>query len=397
MRALLVATALVVAALAGCAAPVEAPTNATAVVAAPADGLLASPEGLAPARFADVDPVDRTLWLNGTFKLQDASRPPQVPGLLPAPATAIAQLDLTSDVPVGIPSTLFARVDMPLAQGDFDLWFEVSSEEWRTGGGCQPRGGFSEAARGLVHQADPVRMSLFYDEAEPAAEVPYSVLVRVQADPTVAPGGMSVALEVPAGTSSIVVEPVGEPRDGCMFDLETPNLMLWAPDDAFLGHRELPEGRTTVELPHAEGGEYVLLLSQGGRGLRVHAPPGSTLRALAQEFGQSEPHAGGPDGVEWTFEQPRVPTLAGMTFDSPAVAKDVTFSYASPGTTFFEGTFEGEWVTANAAQIQSGFWFDSAFGVPGLEAGTYTGRVKFGQGAGPDAVQVRDVFAYWVR
>lgn len=43
------------------------------------------------------------------------------------------------------------------------------------------------------------------------------------------------------------------------------------------------------------------------------------------------------------------------------------------------------------------FWLDSAFGVPGLEAGTYTGRVEFAQGAGAEPLAVSDIAAYWVR
>ena len=396
MRSWIVAAALLVA---GCATPAEPAVEANASEPTPSAGSVPSPPGLELARFAEGDAVDTTLWFNGTFKVHEARRAPQAPIPVASPVGAQVRFPLGDAIPVGYPSVVIAEVDMALAHGDVDLWVEIPDEDWRTGGACAPRGGYTRVEPGLVRsQGSDVMVTLTYDEAEPSGDVAYAVSARVRADPTVAPGGIPFALVVPPGTASVVVETVGERRD-CLFDLDTPNLMAWGPDDAFLGHRPLEDGRTSFPLADADGGEYVLLLSQGGRGLRVHAPPGASLRPLGVEWVVSEPHRGGaPDRVEWTADLPRVPMLAGTMFATPAVAQDVTVSYASPAGILVDGTFTGgPWVGNVPGYSSSSFWMDSGFGVPALAAGTHVGSVAFGRGAGPEPLQASDVAAYWVR
>lgn len=359
---------------------------------------------LLAARFPGVEASSEALYANGTLRLEQANRPPSAPAGSPA-ADSLVTVDVTKLVSRGVPAILVADVRSQMTRGNVYVWFSIPNDDFRNGAFGPSAGGAQHVEQGLVRvSGEPITLNLYYDEAEPAREVPYVLSARLAFDPEVVPGAFPVGLTLPEGSRNIDVELVGERRDFA-FDLEVPNLMLWGPDDAFLGHHALPTARTTIQLPaDAKGGEYVLLLSQGGRAMRVHAAGAqpAALRALPQSFVLSGEHSGGtPQKAEWTTTYDRVPVLAGIVFTPTSVSASLHVKLDGPAGTLMDGTADGPFFNTPPVPVvgglSSGGWWDSAYGVPGLAAGSYRGLVEAPQSAGADPVRARDVAAFWSR
>lgn len=393
--------------LAGCADPTPGAGTAAPAATTPApdavpEGAQPAPPGMVAARFADAEPRAESIWANGTLKPEQASRAPGAPIRSPL-TTPLVSLDVTDLVPRGVPVILVAEVQAAMTQGDVDIFFAIPPDDFRNGAFDAPRGGFTRAEQGLVRSGqDPVLLNLVYDEAEPAAEVPYTLFASVEFDPTVVRAAFPVGVTLPPGASEVVVELVGARRDFA-FDLDVPNLMVWAPDDSFVGHFPLREALNPIPLPSAEGGEHVLLLSQGGRSMRLltNGTVPAPLRAMPQTFHRSEPHADAtPQGVEWTTTYDRVPMLAGVVFEPTTLTPEVSVAITNAAGTLLEGTVAGPWVhvpQVPQAGLVTRFGWDSAYGVPGLAAGDHHVRVKGEGAAGIDAFQARDFAAFWSR
>lgn len=402
LRALLVVAFCLAA---GCASPSHdagGPATTPATGAVPTSGAPSAPGALVAARFAGVEAYDKTIWANGTLSPQQAFRPPGAPLGNPT-ATLAAEVDVTALAAPGIPVVLESDLKADMQHGSVYGFFTAPDGEFRNGAGRVTEPGHHHNEGGVVHAAGggKVVLDVFYDEAEPAPSVPYVLGIHTHVDPEIARAAFPVGVTVPAGVSSLTIELTGQKRTWA-FDLDTPNLMVWAPDDAFIGHFPLKDARTTLTLDKGPG-EYVLLLSQGGRAMRILAP-GPTplaLRAMPQKFEIGEPHTGStPQKAEWTRTYAKVPSLAGVIFTTSEVTPDVKVLVASPAGKVVDDSAAGPFVSAQLPTgdgFQSGFEWDSAYGVPGLVAGDYHVSVSAENAQGQQPILARDFAAFWSR
>lgn len=369
-------------------------------------GAVVSEDGtiLAPASFGAGELVDTTLWSNGTFTIAQHGRPvgllPGLPSEVVEPR-GVVRFDVTEHVPVGLPVRLIAEVDAQVGRGDVDLWPEIPDGEWRTGRWETPFGGWSRIEIGFTHLAPgPVAVLLAYDEMDEQAEFPYTLSVRIVADPELVVHGIVTGVTLPADPT-LRVELVDEPREGVT---EAPRLMVFSPDDEYLGAFPLDES-TSLDLPAGSpSGEYVLLLSQrSGRNARLLVGGGSaTLRAMEQEPAMGDVVLGDAAGhVRWSTTYDRVPLLAGLMFRSPNVAMNVLVRLTGPeGVLFEDRVDDGPWVGArlpDGSSFDNWFGWDSLYGAPGLAAGAYEGEVTFDHAAGHEPVEAHSMAAFYLR
>lgn len=391
---------------AGCLGP---SADEPAAAAAIPEGELArvAPDGtqLLPARFSDAPLVDEAVWTNGTFKVEQHGRlHGALPGVQVAEPTNVVRVDVSDKVPVGIPTRVIAEVDARTVDGDVDLWLEVGQGDWRTGNFDTPFGGWSRFEVGLVRStSDPVTVVLAYDEMDQQPEFPYTLLVRVVADPTLLVNGIVSAAELPTD-ARLGVELVGEPRDAEPFDRV--GLLVFGPDDDLVGVFPLDEtDLTTIALPAGSpAGEYVFMLSQGGRNARLLvAGANATLRPLDLEWTEGEIRTGDANGnIEWTFDHARVPLLVGVLFNQPNVAMALDLDLVAPdGTALIDARVEGgPWYSLTLPEdrgTESVWGWDSGWGAPGLGPGGYGATVRFEQGAGGQPIEALDFAAFYAR
>lgn len=398
---------VVVAILAGCMsdapdvdAAVAEDSNVPADAPRAADGTL-----LHVARIPDAESTDVAMWANGTFSAQDASRAHDLlPGAGVTGSEGLILHDITSMVPRGVPVRIFAEVTSEMAQGDLDLFLNVPQGEWRTGNFFAPYGGASSFEVGVVHvSTEPIEVGLAYDVAEPAAEVPYTLMVRVIADPELLVNGIVAGVTLPAD-ARLDVELLGETRTNGP-EVEDVALMLYGPDDAFLGRFPLEGGTTSLALPAGSpAGEYVALLSQGGRNARllVQGEP-AAMRPLGLEWVNGEPVALDAQGRgSWTADYDRAPILVGVWFTSPNVARNVAFSVAGPEGPLFGASVASDvpWFSValpDGSGFSNGWGWDSLYGPPGLVAGTYTHEVAFETAGGAQPASAGSYAAFHAR
>jgi hypothetical protein len=386
---------------AGCSSPADDPQQPSPTLTPDTDASI--PAGLMAAVFPDAEAVDQTIWANGTLRPEQAGgiRTPAV-GLGRPGATIAASVDVTELAVSGSPIILEATLESTMDQGSAFVFFSIPDEEFRNNAFGDPVMGDHHVESGLVRRSnDPVLLNLYYEGLEPGAEVPYTLSAHVKTDPAVIRAAFPVGITVVNSTTNMTVDLLGEQRDWA-FDLDIPNLMLWAPDDTFLGHHALTEARTTIPLASGAG-EYVAMLSQGGRSMRILLPGSepATLRAMPQEFFVSEPHPGStPTRAEWTTTYEPVPVLAGLFWTPSTFTPDITVSLASPAGILLEGTAEGPWF--HVPQVPDGmlsafFGWDSAYAVPNLVAGDYDASITSERAVGAEPIQGSDFYAYWSR
>lgn len=357
------------------------------------------PAGLVAARFPGGATADRTIWANGTLRPEQANGVTGY-GILPRVGPPAATVDVTSLAIPGMPMLLEATLDSTMTQGAARLRFAIPREDARNNAYGLPEAGKHHAESGIVRTGDsPIVLNLFYSGAEPAAEVPYTLGIRARTDPTVIRGAFPVGITVPNGTQEMVVELVGERRDWG-FDPEVANLMLWSPDDSFLGHFALTQRQTAI--PLAGGGEYVAILSQGGRSVRIftEGTVPATLRALPQEFEVSDEHQGTPEQAEWTTIFARVPVLAGILVSPSAASPNLAMRLESQSGVLFDAVDEGPWF--NVPQVPDGtlatsLAWDSAYGMPNLASGEYRATVQADMAVGADPIRGQTFVIFWLR
>lgn len=362
-------------------------------------------DGLYHAMFANVAGFDKTDYFNGTLRLEQANTAPGAPVGAQPFEKSLVQFDVSDLIPKGVPIMLEARLQATMSQGDLQMWFSVPDGQNRHGGGSFERGGNKIALRGLVRSTDsPILLNLFYREAEPVPELPYTLSVRSAFDPTTARSAFPIGVTLPTGSSTMKVELVGEEYPWIQ-GRNAWNLMLWGPDDSFLGHHELAAPSTAIPLASSDGGEYVLMLQQGGRMLRILTPDApAALRALPQQFVFTEAQGTmSATSGEWTTTHEREPVLAGITFTGANIAAGIRASLVTPKGPLFEFAApagpETLFFNVNAADtgVSSIFEFDAGYATDNLVAGEYRASVAFDHGYGPDGVRAFNVAAFWQR
>lgn len=345
------------------------------------------PAGNALARFDLDEAVHKTLWANGTYQVQEHFFPvywvPGNAGLVPPPGIRI--LDISSEVPRGVPVRVIAEVNAEVTDGDVDLWINAPFNEVWSGTWDTPQGGFSRIELRFVHTTDdPVGVGLFYDEVDPSVEFPYTLRVDILAEPQLVLSAVGAAIDVPMDEAKLLVTVEETEPDSA--------LLVWEPDFELLGRFGLKEGTTEVPIPTS--GEHLLLLTQG-TGDAVVSVEGVTeaprLRAAQQEVVEFVGEAPSSP-VSWTFEAERAPIQMGFFGESGTVATDFTGSLSSPKGKLLDVQFEGgPWVRPFMG-FGIGEW--TLMGADGLVKGAYEANVAFAQAAGPDPIHYGHFIVY---
>lgn len=334
--------------------------------------------------------VDSTLWANGTYRVEEQGDWVGLArDLAGQPQAGLRWLDLSALVPLGVPARVVAEVDADVTRGDVDLWIDAPEEAWWAGDRDTPLGGWSRVEVTLLRTtSDPVRVGLYYDEAEPAAEFAYTLFAEVHADSDLLRPGVAAALEVPSEGARWTVEAETLREDAA--------LLVFDPDDAFVGRFALADGATEIALDEAPAGEYVVVLSEGAARARITVEGiAATLRPVGWEYVEKEGTTAADGKMRWTFSTDRVPIQAGIFFRSGAAANDVDVRLASPDRELVaERWTGGPWLNVDPV-FGSFFGWMTDVAAEGLVAGAYEASAEFGANAG-DASAVGG-FVHYVR
>jgi hypothetical protein len=361
--------------LAGCAGPAgigpEEPTLRASTAAAE----------WTPAAFVDAEPLDEIIWFNGSFLPHQARWPRTlVWGAAGLPNDSLRVLDLSGQVPAGVPIRLEADLRAQMEQGDLDVWVETGAGEFWTFDGQTPRGGTNQIDVGLVRRGDaPLRLVVQYDEPEPSATIPFSVRVRITAQPDRIMAGIPVAVDLMAGSVlNLTWLPARRDPDAARA------LLVYAPDHTLLA-RLHDEAAQAYELPpDAVPGRYVLVTAEGsGDALLAVAGPGAAslpLTALQGRVELGDPHVGNDREVRWSFDLAHVPLRVGFMARGPHAALDAQATLDAPGGRVVEfAAVGGPW-------ILPGFGFGTDVADERLGRGSYLAHLAFGQAAGAPVV-----------
>lgn len=343
------------------------------------------------------DATNTTLWANGSYEVSQSRFPV---GMTTEEATEDqpwqTRIDITDDVPRGGPVLVVAEVNAETTKGDWpvggdvDLWLETASENWISGEFDAPYGGYTRFEV-LVWRAtdDPIEVVLQYDESDSSGSFDYTLRVDLLSNPTLLPLDTPVAAALGTGSTATVTAEEG-----------TMDLLVWDPDDTFLGR--FSGGEVVLETSeNATAGDHVLMATGEASGFRVRtseadgaAEPG--LRMLGTAWEDHEWHRIEPDTqLTWDFEADRMPLRARIEIsnhedhftcmemhgrlDAPGGEEIIARDWDEPGCSGIGG-------------IRIGWWSD--FADPALASGTYTGTME---NSNTMNLQVRGGFLHYVR
>lgn len=285
--------------------------------------------------------------MNGSFAPHEACFPASCFTSLVTGDTPHQQvLDLTDDVPPGTPTWVRADLSweqtVPLAEvgSTVDIFLRTGDARVLSSDVSQDPTTQTGRLEALVlRQANgTVGIVVQYQFVDPDPEVTYTLQADVTADPALVPADIPVAFPHPGDGTGVRFTPAdGE---------GTVRLMLWGPDDGFVGHVEMDgSGGDEVALD-AGSGDYVAFVIEPDAG--VHAthvgasePPADAarLRVLETEVREGPAHEmPTTDEVTWSFEPERVPLGVGMWVagtDAFSVRVEVRGEIRSPNGTVF--------------------------------------------------------------
>ncbi len=239
-RLLLASTLAAFALLAGCAGPSASVGGAQPLLAE--DGSVLDVSGLHLVGNGLGAPLDHTVWANGTITTQDTC---DAGACIMDTSRAAHPIDLAAHMPPGVPVRVVveARYEPnPVRADNNDLWLDVPDGTYYAYEQESPEPGVLRVTA-IVRSAGQATAVFFTQSqgADPAA-TPYALFARVQAEPSLVPGGVPVALQMAAGDTLRL-------GSGGAF-------RLFGPDDqpvgAFAGNVTLPASART--------GDYAVLL-----------------------------------------------------------------------------------------------------------------------------------------
>lgn len=345
-----------------------------------------------PVGFSDEAPTHEVAWENGTFQITEHSYPKGVvTSLVDEYDPDRRQIDLTPLVPIGVPVVLTAEINAELGEGDVDIWIDAPNEEIWAASADTPYGGYSSLEVTLIHtSSDPITLNVRYDEIDDSQSFDYTLRYAAHVAPGLLPPGVPVGLEVPDAATGVQIDLVGAE--------DQPAVMLWDPQDTFLG-RLSPTGDRLIRVlePEDPRGEHVVMLAEGSGPARIsllgveQAP--ADLRPLSQDIQTGPGIEAGPGETEvaWSFEVDQVPLQAGIFWSGSEVSQDTQASLASPAANLIGLDISGgPWLGA-------GFGTITDMGAEGLTTGTYEAQISFGQTAGPSDMTANHVLVFYDR
>lgn len=315
-RSLLVALVVASVAVAGCiggsgGGPSGSPTPDTGDAPDADGGSPADGETRTAALAFDADPIDRTVWANGSVPFHHT----QPRAWFDDSERQVVPLD--DHVPPGVPVRVNASVswqedpvnEMTFDNIDLHLEAPASAVPASDSNDDQaPRG--SEYLAATISRSRDQSVALIVETqwATADSELEYTLRIDVTLDPTVAPKGAVVQAPTVADRPLTLV-PSGDRVDAVAF----------GPDGTFLGHVDAT-GPTEVPGSGPVDGEVALAFAGSGT---VRAPvPGDGSPASLAMIGTAETpgeaHAVPADGTpaRWSFETDRPPVAVGLVVAS---------------------------------------------------------------------------------
>lgn len=263
---------------------------------------------LTPVRYALDGPANRTVWANGTFRVQDNCFLVCQDG----PSYHETKLDgeLVPDAVNRITATLSFDRQNPILADALQVYGYAESGTFYGYNISQETGGGTFEAL-FVKGESPLVVVVAY-EGPPSAqpEIDYTLQIDVEIDPAVVPPGVPVELQA-------------EPGQGFLFEAAGQSsgieVLAYGADDALKG-RLTSEGdrlESTVP-PSVAAGKHVLVPSSASSPIRISSN-GTTaeMRALGLAWTIGELHpVEANQAVDWTFEARNVPLAVGMHLEN---------------------------------------------------------------------------------
>lgn len=364
---------LLVTLLAGCtgspsgAGPANASDGGDAGPAGPDDSRAGTGSGTGAAdgtAYAFTGPAASAVrWMNGSFAPHEACVPTGcVASIAMGERTFEAALDLSEDVPAGPPTRIEAELTFEnTATGAVSMLLRTGDDvEVVRSSNSVDHDAQTGRLEALVLKAEggAVEVVLRYHLADADDEMTYELRAAVEADPAVVPERVPVAFEHPGGGADVRFVPAGGDSgagDGGADAGGEVRLLLWDPDDAFLGRVPL-DGSEGYTVPLAgPAGTYVAYPVSAGDGVRVVVPAdaepsaSTELRALGVATTRAEGRDAPPTGeVQWSFTLDQVPLGVGIWAGGSTAYEmtDVAGEVVSP---------EGVVLSFESSGIQGGF------------------------------------------
>lgn len=358
----LVATALLAAVLAGCAA--SPPASEPGAAGSDPDGPTSEdPSPPVPAAFPGT-PMSQDQWFNASF--------PGMPECNPGACQANSHPhDLTHLFPRDYPARVSIRVQWAMGPGVHGtaLFFTIDSGDARvfaTQSGSES-GVLSYEAAVLLGTTPFVLHVVRSDGGFTDRRIDYAVHVAVRGHPAEVPPGAMVRFGAPPG-ADVVLEPVPADAD--------PKGILYSIDGTVLHRFDGPAGNQSFPLP-GPGGPFVLLVDGEGPALRIWNASSDVgqlrIQDLEPSFGPARASAVA-EPTSWAFDVDRAPVSVGLYVVFPnhpnVLVSEMRLKLTAPGGDIFDYA-----LTCQACILSGGgrLVLTGSVGHPLLEAGTYTG------------------------
>lgn len=262
-------------------------------------------------------------WMNGSFAPHEACLPAScVAGFATGDPAHRHPLDVSDALPAGVPTRIEAELTFErTAFGSFYLSLQtddgVEVIRSRSSVDTSAQQGSLQALV-VKDEGGTVEVVVEYSTADADDAADYELRAAVEADPAVVPEGAPVAFEHPGGGADVRFVSTGVDGDGS--GGSQVRVMLWDPDDAFLGHVSL-DGSDGWAVPLAgPAGTYVAYPASAAGGVRVSVPAdegdgsaSAELRVLGTTTTLAEGRDAPPTGeVQWSFTLDRVPLGVGL-------------------------------------------------------------------------------------
>lgn len=315
------------------------------------------------------EPVDTTLWENGSFAATDGCL-----GAGCVTGDAYHQVELASELPDEAPVVVRAELTYEATSAVFGDPVSLSLIPYdATVYGYESSGGDGEQTieTTLLKGSDAVVVQVFNGgPVEGETEIQYTLRIDIRTPVDVVPSGASVAIPLEPGETL-----VAEAAAGAENETEGPlRVLAYGPKDRFLDTYEADGDRTAIDIPSAGStGEHVLVVPQSSPAVRlVPNASAADLRALAHTVTTGEWHpVEGQDEVAWSFDVAERPLAVGIghRYEEPMAA---TSDQGQATITGPEGPLLESEVGCGFCLGSSFQYYDAtAIGEPGVAAGSY--------------------------
>lgn len=257
----------------------------------------------------------------------------------------------------------------------------------------------------VVPDGQPVQVQVEPALPDPGQELDYTLTIQVTSSAKALPTSLPIEVPLQGPDRSLWLDRSGPETteaidgDGSDGNATTARIMVWDPDDRFVGHTTL-QVPGELDLNMTTSGDHVIMLAPDApEDLVLMTSEGAgnlELGALTYTDERGPPNQGLPEeSINWSFEVDRVPISAGIYAngtEGPAADQDWDARLGSPAGNLIDASRTGGrvYIGTGAHEIH---WF-SVFGDEHLVPGTYEAGAN-GIWTGPS--QAGEVLVHYVR